>query len=136
MQEIVGGRIHPELRELVLEATLALARLDADRLEELALSCQALNRDLALIDYEDRASLNRQARNASPEMAVFERVLDATRDNLRVINRVRERQESRLEYSAPHDRIGCVGKVGEEKWAQLVRLSISSPVLSMPTRPR
>lgn len=100
MQEIVGSRIHPELRELVLEATLALARLDADRLEELARSCQALNRDLALINHEDRASLHRQARDAFPEMVVFERVLDATRDNLRVINRARERQESRLEYGS------------------------------------
>ena len=34
----------PHLRELVVEATLALARLDAERLEELALSCRALPR--------------------------------------------------------------------------------------------
>jgi hypothetical protein len=39
-----------ELKELVVEASRALARLDADRLEELALSCQALNRDLAQAD--------------------------------------------------------------------------------------
>ena len=37
---------NPELKELVAEASRALARLDAARLEELALSCEALNRDL------------------------------------------------------------------------------------------
>ena len=40
-------RINPELKQLVGEASRALASLDADRLEELALSCQALNRDSA-----------------------------------------------------------------------------------------
>jgi hypothetical protein len=38
------------LKDLVIEASRALARLDADRLEELALSCQALNRDLVRSD--------------------------------------------------------------------------------------
>ena len=40
----IGGQ--PELKELVREASRALASLDAGRLEELALSCQALNREL------------------------------------------------------------------------------------------
>ena len=50
---------HPKLKELVVEASRALARLDADRLEELALSCQALNRDLAR---SDRMGMRRRGR--------------------------------------------------------------------------
>jgi hypothetical protein len=88
---------HSELRELLAEASRALSRLDADRLEELALCCQALNRDLppAL----ERAQLARQARAAEQEMAVFARVLDATRGNLEVLHRLRELRGGRLEYA-------------------------------------
>lgn len=50
MLEMGEHRGRPKLKELVIEASRALARLDADRLEELALSCQALNRDLVRSD--------------------------------------------------------------------------------------
>jgi hypothetical protein len=89
----------PKLKQLVVEASQALARLDAVRLEELALSCQALNRDLPLASSEDRARLARQAEEAAGEMAVFARVLDVTRSNLNVMNRLRELRAGRLEYS-------------------------------------
>lgn len=101
MQAMIKSRLHPELRELVVEASLALARLDAERLEELALSCQALNCDPAVVSHERRAGLLRQARDASPEMAVFERVVDATRGNLEVMKRVRNRRADQLEYNRP-----------------------------------
>ena len=42
-----------------MEASRALAHLDADRLEELALSCQALNRD-SMDAIERRAQLKRE----------------------------------------------------------------------------
>ena len=45
MQELEARPANPELKELVVEASRALARLDTARLEELALSCQALTRD-------------------------------------------------------------------------------------------
>ncbi|MGA3262729.1 MAG: hypothetical protein ABSC47_01640 [Terracidiphilus sp.] len=95
-----GGafREHAELKDLVVEASRALARLDADRLEELALSCQALNRDLAQASKEERAVLASQAREAARDMAVFARVLEATRANLNVMNRLRELRAGRLEY--------------------------------------
>ena len=48
MRALEKRRVRPELKELVVEASRALARLDADRLEEMALSCQALNRVLTL----------------------------------------------------------------------------------------
>ena len=100
MLGLAGRPLNPELRELVVEASLALARLDADRLEELAFSCQALNRTIAPRPLNDanRAELVRQAREASPQMAVLGRVLEATRTNLEVMKRIRERREGRMEY--------------------------------------
>ncbi len=98
MHEFGARREHPELKELVVEASRALARLDADRLEELALSCQALNRDLVQGDAPRSAALALQAREARRDMAVFARVLEATRANLNVMNRLRELCMGRLEY--------------------------------------
>lgn len=99
MQELEARRANPELKELVMEASRALARLDAGRLEELVLSCQALNRGLGTLNAEGRAELARQAEEAAADMAVFARVLDATRANRNVMNRLRELRAVRLEYS-------------------------------------
>ena len=98
MQGFGTRRKYPELRALVVEASRALAQLDADRLEELALSCQALNRELADSDQGEREVLSFQARQAEGDMAVFARVLEATRANLNVMNRLRELRGGRLEY--------------------------------------
>ena len=103
MQEMGERRGRPKLKELVVEASRALARLDADRLEELALSCQALNRDLvqgdpAQQDGDARAALAMECKEAEGDMAVFARVLEATRANLDVMNRLRELRAGQLEY--------------------------------------
>ena len=97
MQEIGMRRKHPELKSLVLEASKALSRLDADRLEGLALSCRALNCDLKPLTPEQRTLLTRQAREAAGDMATFARVLEATKANLGVMNRLREMRMARLE---------------------------------------
>ena len=99
MQEMRARQVNPELKELVAEASRALAQLDAPRLEELALSCQALNRGTASLEAEEKRELSRQTREAAADMAVFARVLEATRANLRVMNRLRELRAGRLEYS-------------------------------------
>jgi hypothetical protein len=99
MLEFRALRAHPELKKLVAEASRALACLDADRLEELALSCQALNRDCSQADARQHAELARQAREASGDMAVFARVIEATGANLQVMNRLRDLRTGRLEYS-------------------------------------
>jgi hypothetical protein len=101
MHEFGARRERPELKQLVMEASRALALLDAGRLEELALSCQALNRDLGTSGRADRPRMARQAREAAAEMAVLGRVLEATRGNLEVMNRLRELRAGRLEYGAP-----------------------------------
>ena len=105
MQETGESRVHPKLKDLVVEASRSLALLDADRLEELALCCQALNRapacgDLEQRDGDGRAALAEEAREAAGDLAVFARVLEATRANLEVMNRLREMHTGRLEYRA------------------------------------
>jgi hypothetical protein len=105
LQTIEERSEHPKLKKLVVEASQALARLDADRLEELALSCQVLNRDLqggarALVDEDARKDWARESREAAGDMAVFARVLEATRANLNVMNRLRKLRASELEYRA------------------------------------
>lgn len=96
----------PALKALVAEASQALARLDAPRLEELAVACQALNRDFNFragakqaLTPEERVRLIAETRDAAREMATFARVLEATRANIRVMNRLRELRMGRLEYS-------------------------------------
>ncbi|MGB6724930.1 MAG: hypothetical protein WBE74_03435 [Terracidiphilus sp.] len=88
----------PELKELVTEATRALARLDVARLEELALSCQALTRIPVPTTKEERGVFVDKARAARGEMAVFARVLEATRANLKVMERLREIRAGKAEY--------------------------------------
>jgi hypothetical protein len=98
MLQLGDGRFNPELKALVVEASLALTRLDANRLEELALSCQALNRDLSAWSGQERTEMVRESRELAGEMAVFERVLEATRANLDVMSRLRQLHEGRREY--------------------------------------
>ncbi|MGA3032517.1 MAG: hypothetical protein ABSD70_04510 [Terracidiphilus sp.] len=101
MGELGQGWANPELKAIVAEASRALAALDALRLEELALSCQALNRSMAADHDSDwREEMARQAREAAADMAVFGRVLEATRANLHVMNRLREMRLGQLEYKA------------------------------------
>jgi hypothetical protein len=94
------------LKELVTEASHALAHLDVNRLEELALSCEALNRDIETFSPsftpQQRRELADQARHASADMAVFARVLDATRSNLRVMQRLGQLRAERLEYKVEY----------------------------------
>lgn len=88
----------PELKQLVVEASRALAHLDTDRLEELALSCEALNQALPRFSPEERQELARQASAATADLAVFARVLEATRSNLKVMRRLQELHLEYLEY--------------------------------------
>lgn len=113
MRELVVRRVRPALKELVLEASRALAQLDASRLEELALSCQALNRELAEPNTDLVPALASQALEASGDMAVFARVLEVTRANLNVMRRLRDLHRDRLEYREPQIGSGWSWKSGE-----------------------
>jgi hypothetical protein len=85
------------LKQLVAEASRALALLDVGRLEELALCCKALTRTPWNAD--QRQQLTRQAHDAAADVAIFARVLEATRGNVIVMNRLREMRAGRFEYS-------------------------------------
>jgi hypothetical protein len=89
----------PELRELVAEATRALARLDVARLQELALSCEALTRMPPPKTRRQREEFGRQVAAARGDMAVLGRVLEATRANVKVMVRLRELRAGRAGYS-------------------------------------
>ena len=111
MRELNLPRGDIEIREVVAEASRALARLDADRLEELALACRVLNRDRlphagpdvgAESNPTERLNdqaLLRQAREAAGDLRVFGRVLEATRANLVVMRRMRQLRQGKIEYS-------------------------------------
>ena len=95
----VGNSSAPQLRALVTEATRALARLDVGRLQELALSCEALTRMPLPETRQQREEIGGQAAAARCDMAVFARVLEATRANVKVVERLRELRTGNLEYS-------------------------------------
>lgn len=101
----------PALKALVGEATQALALMDQPHLDELADACRALNRYagpgyLQSLTVEERARLAEEARQALDEMAVFARVIEATRANLKVMHRLRELRMKPIVYSE-RQALGC-----------------------------
>lgn len=70
------------LREVVQEATAALVRMDAERLEELARCCHDLNHDSA------SAATAGDIASAEMELYLLGRVLYETRANLKVLSRL------------------------------------------------
>jgi hypothetical protein len=71
-----------------MEASGALARLDADGLETLAASCQALSCEFASTGSGNLEALAHEARDAAREILSFARVLDEMRTSLRVMSSV------------------------------------------------
>jgi hypothetical protein len=80
------------LREIVRQATEALIRMDAERLEELARCCSDLNRDFNRdlqgpdSDTALKAAADMQA--SAHDLRLLERVLFETRANLKVFTRL------------------------------------------------
>jgi hypothetical protein len=100
-------REHPglcEQKSLIVEAAGALARLDADRLEEMALSCEALNRRLIPAGFSGSEAAAFESNSLAREIAILARVLEATRANMNVLRRLGEARLTAIEY-------GC----GQEK---------------------
>lgn len=75
-------------KDTLADAAYALARLDAEELEDMALSCAALIRDGEERHIESRRQ-GETIREAERQFALFARLLDATKVNLKVIRRVR-----------------------------------------------
>ncbi len=88
------GSQNTKWKETLVDASRALAHLDADRLEEMALSCAALVGD-EHAHFDIRRHAEPGFGEAGRELASFARVLEATRANLNVMRRLRAQQ---LEY--------------------------------------
>ena len=93
MSTRIASAENVRLKEILTEASEALAHLDAERLERLALYCEML------IEEPSSAVVERAGRET--EMAVFSHVLDATRANLRVMRRLRELRATEVDGHAP-----------------------------------
>jgi hypothetical protein len=85
-------RLNPELKALLAEACDSLARLDADRLESITGYCEELIAIGPISTVTDEAVVDR-------DLAIFERVLEATRANLQVMRRLREITEAQEGYN-------------------------------------
>jgi hypothetical protein len=99
-----------ELKTLVAETSRALALLDVLRLEDLAASCEALKVEQQPGGAEQRALLAGEARDAAGEMVVLARVLEATRANLKVMQKLRELHAAQIEYTERQARGGMVAE--------------------------
>ncbi len=87
------------LNELVLAGLVSLAQLDVSKLEELTFSCRDLRREITPPSH-DCPALKADACNASKTLQVFASVLEATRENLRVLSQVRDGNAARTGYLA------------------------------------
>ena len=88
--------MRPSLNALVAEAAQALSVLDVERLEGLSHTCEVLNRDFSP---ETRHAYACELRAAPKEMAALAKVLEVTRANLAVMERIRMMRTNRLEYT-------------------------------------
>ena len=74
------------LEGIVQQATAALIAMDAERLEELALCCADLNRELEDSGHREEAVI--AFRSAGSELELLKRILHETRANLSVLSRL------------------------------------------------
>ncbi len=98
MQRQEVSPVNFEWKQMIQEACAALTQLDADRLEELALSCRALNQAPAPL----RPDVS-QARAASAELSVLENILSATKANFEVLERMHRLREKPFAYDPAHE---------------------------------
>jgi hypothetical protein len=91
------GSQNAEWKETLIHASHALAHLDAERLEEMALCCAALVRE-DHAHFDIRRPAEPGCGEAGRELESFARVLEATRANLNVMRRLRAIHSKQLEY--------------------------------------
>jgi hypothetical protein len=86
-----------ELRRILAEASQSLTKLDARRLEEIALSCQAQVRN-AFDSDEWNGMTTKGFAEVGRGLLAFGRMLEATRANLAILRRLRDRDTAELDY--------------------------------------
>jgi len=96
-----GKEMHPGsgLRGLLQEAIEALVLMNADRLEELARCCVDLNRDLPGWNEGCQPTTARLNVGLGLDLELFGQILQETRANIRVLNRLRTPQFHIAGYS-------------------------------------
>ena len=94
-------------RDLINTAVSALARLDADRLEETARSCEALNPAHSVVSKSDTPL----SLDLHREMAIFARVLGVTQANMSVLRRLSELRSTAIEYGRRPERNRAVTEI-------------------------
>ena len=93
------GSPNAKWKDTLVNLSHALAHLDADRLEEMALSCAALVRDGNAAHFDTHRQAKPSFGEAEREVATFARILGATTANLNVIRRARTpHAATQLEY--------------------------------------
>jgi len=97
MRRAGGGPVGSDLEAIVREAAWALAHLEAERLEELAVTSRGLNCD------ECRNALADDGRDGEARfaLAVLGRMVELTRTSLQVLRRIRARG---IEYGCAQGR--------------------------------
>lgn len=91
-----------ELTRIAREASRALTLLDADHLERLARTCDGMTAVCRKGWGRRSPFVASGAPQLGRELAGLSRILDATRANLAVMERLRDLREGRLEYRPPH----------------------------------
>lgn len=84
-----------------MDAASALARLDFLHLEALEASARHLCSVTTEIKDQDRREFSGQLKEAEIAMELFARVIEATRENLDVLNRLQQGRQGLLEYTFP-----------------------------------
>jgi hypothetical protein len=105
---------HPgrcEQRSLIVEAADALARLDADRLEEMARWCEALNRGPVPADSSRSEAGGFRAFDLRQEITVLARVLEGTRANMNVLRRLGRSRSEAIEYGCGQGKNSMVREI-------------------------
>jgi hypothetical protein len=87
-----------EWNGMLVDALHALEHLDAIRLEEMAISCAALVCDRKRSQGDSGPHPQASLDVGNEEMAIFARVLAATRANLKVLSRLREIRATQMGY--------------------------------------
>jgi hypothetical protein len=102
-----------EWKAMLVDALHALEHLDALRLEEMAISCAALVSDRKEAQCDSGRHSETRLDLENEEMAIFARVLAATRANLNVLSKLQGIRATRLEYSPARGHCLCVAE-GED----------------------
>ena len=89
------------LDQIVRQATAALVSMDASRLEELALCCADLNRELK--ESGQWGDTARTLVDARQELKLLELVLQETRANLSVLSRLRALRQMAWDWQQLYD---------------------------------